>query len=327
MLAHWDDVEPWRRDQGHLRGLWRDLGRAAGSVTVGLRRIEVDPGAWSTPAHVHGREEEIFYVLGGSGLSWQDGTTHEVGAGDCLVHLANREAHTLHAGDEGLDVLAFGQRAGDEAAYLPRAGVLWLANHYVLAGPADRRPWQFEADAGPPPLPAEPSPRPPTIVRVADVEPDDAAGDPPGYESEWRRPAGAAGSQRTGLSHIRLEPGALSCPHHCHGAEEELFVILEGGGTLELIPAPRGDEPEQREVPVRAGHVVSRPAGTRTAHAFRAGPDGLTLLAYGTRDPNDVAYYPRSNKVYFRGVGLMGRVQPLDYWDGEAEERERTPLP
>ena len=96
-----------------------------------------------------------------------------------------------------------------------------------------------------------------------------------------------------------------------------IFVVML---TLELIPAPRGDGSEQREVPVRAGHVVSRPAGTRIAHAFRAGPDGVTLLAYGTRDPNDVAYYPRSNKVYFRGVGLMARVQPLDYWDGEAEE-------
>ena len=66
------------------------------------------------------------------------------------------------------------------------------------------------------------------------------------------------------------------------------------------------------------GSTVARPAGTRVAHAFRAGPDGLTLLAYGTRDPNDIAYYPRSNKVYLRGVGVLARVEPLDYWDGES---------
>jgi len=62
---------------------------------------------------------------------------------------------------------------------------------------------------------------------------------------------------------------------------------------------------------------VSRPAGTRVAHAFRAGTRGLTYLAYGTRDTNDIVYYPRSNKIFFRGVGLIGRIERLDYWDGE----------
>ena len=44
----------------------------------------------------------------------------------------------------------------------------------------------------------------------------------------------------------------------------------------------------------------------------------MTLLMYGTRDPNDVCYYPRSGKVYFTGLGLVARVgEPLDYWEGE----------
>jgi uncharacterized cupin superfamily protein len=43
------------------------------------------------------------------------------------------------------------------------------------------------------------------------------------------------------------------------------------------------------------------------------------MLAYGTRDPNDICYYPRSDKIYFRGVGLMTRVPRLDYWDGEPD--------
>jgi uncharacterized cupin superfamily protein len=73
------------------------------------------------------------------------------------------------------------------------------------------------------------------------------------------------------------------------------------------------------EHPVRRGHVVARPAGTRVGHAFRAGEAGLTLLTYGTRDPNDIAYYPRSKKVYFRGIGVLTRLEQLDYWDGEAD--------
>ena len=122
-IAHWDDVERGRAELGHLAGWWRDLGHAAGSRTIGVKRIEIDPGRWSTPAHAEGAEEEIFYVLGGSGLSWQDGKTYEVREGDCLVHRPAREAHTLRAGDDGLDVLAFGQRINVQVGYLPRAGV------------------------------------------------------------------------------------------------------------------------------------------------------------------------------------------------------------
>lgn len=118
----------------------------------------------------------------------------------------------------------------------------------------------------------------------------------------------AAGSLRTGLRRYQLEPGKLGPPPHCHSAEEELFVVLEGEGNLLL-----GED----EHSVRRGSVVSRPPGTRSEHAFRAGRTSLTYLAYGTREPNDVAYYPRSGKVYLRGVGLMAKLEPLDYWEGE----------
>jgi uncharacterized cupin superfamily protein len=306
VIVHWDEVVPRRVELGHLRSGWRDVGRAAGSVGVRLRRITVDPGAFSTPVHVHKHEEELFFVLAGSGLSWQDGETYEVGAGDLLVHLEGAEAHTLRAGDAGLDVLAFGapqERAS--GAYLPRAGVIWSFPHWLEADPG-RAPFEREADLGPPecPVPAE---RPARIANVADAS----------VVSEWTRPGHrnvaldlgrSAGSGRTGLKHVTLEPGQMGPPPHCHSAEEELFVVLEGGGTLLL-----GEE----EHPVRAGHVVARPPGTRIAHALVAGAGGLTYLAYGTREPNDIAYYPRSNKVYLRGIGVIGRIERLEYWDDE----------
>ena len=68
---------------------------------------------------------------------------------------------------------------------------------------------------------------------------------------------------------------------------------------------------------MRAGSVVARPAGTGVAHAFRGGEAGMTLLMYGNRDPNDICFYPRSGKVMLRGVGVVGRLEQLDYWDGE----------
>jgi uncharacterized cupin superfamily protein len=117
------------------------------------------------------------------------------------------------------------------------------------------------------------------------------------------------GSVRIGVGHLVVEPGKLTYPPHCHSAEEELFVVLEGSGTLLL-----GDDERH---PVRPGSVVVRPPATRVAHASRAGDDGLALLAFGTRDPNDIAYFPRSRKVSLRRTGVRFRVDGLDYWDGE----------
>jgi uncharacterized cupin superfamily protein len=306
-VVHWDDVESRRREAGHIAGTWFDLGSAARTVAVGLKRIQVDPGRWSTPAHAEGAEEEIFFVLGGSGISWQDdgrgGVAYEVGEGDCLVHLPGNEAHTLRAGPDGLDVLAFGQRVPHGNTVLPRARVAWIWPAFTDVVPiGDDHPFEREAAVGEPEV-GELMERPASIVHAAE-----------GIRHEIRSGAidfdlgTKAGSERTGLSRVTLEPGRDGYPPHCHSAEEEIFVVLAGSGTLLL-----GDE----KAALRRGHVVGRPAGTRVAHSFRAGDDGMTYLAYGTREPNDIAYFPRSNKIYFRGVGVMARLEKLDYWDGE----------
>jgi uncharacterized cupin superfamily protein len=303
-LAHWDDVEPRRREAGHLAVNMRDLGTAAGTVGVGVTRWEVDPGKWSTPAHAELIEEEIFYVLGGSGVAWIDGETYEIGPGDCMVYNAAEEAHTHKAGPDGLDMLAFGMRAYNTGTLLPRAGTVRMDPATVDASSDPRHPWDREAAAGEPESPA-PSKRPPNIVHFSDATRLDV-------KASIDRDLGrSAGSERTGLCHVEIAAGKQGAPHHCHSAEEEIFVILEGGGTLRL-----GDE----RAPIRAGHVLGRPPGTRVAHSFRAGDEGMTYLAYGTREPNDIAYYPDSNKVNFRGIGLITRLERLDYWDGEPED-------
>jgi mannose-6-phosphate isomerase-like protein (cupin superfamily) len=56
-------------------------------VGVGVTRLQIPSGGWSTPAHDHGVEEELFYVLGGRGLAWHKGETFEIGEGDCILFL------------------------------------------------------------------------------------------------------------------------------------------------------------------------------------------------------------------------------------------------
>lgn len=159
---------------------------------MGLRRWQLEPGGQTTPAHV---EEEIAFIVGGSGWSQNDGETSEVSAGDCLVHLVDDLRHTLVAGDSGLDVLAFSERGGR-----------------VPLGP--------------------PAARPARIVALDDVRPDDREHGP--TRVTFRDLGRAAGSARTGIVHITIAPGRESMPPHVHSAEEELFVVLDGSGDCLL---------------------------------------------------------------------------------------------
>lgn len=303
-IAHWDDAPRQRVERGPFDAYWTSLGTAAGAVTTGLRRQEIGPGRRATPAHTHTAEEEFFVVLGGSGLCWLDGEIFAVGAGDCLLCLAGGPAHSLIAGPDGLDVLVFGTRAETEACWLPRAGVAWLGPTWVDVGNGEH-PWAREAAAGE--LEAgEPGARPATVVAIDDVAAVEAGKGRSAFRQ--RKIGDALGSRKTGLRHFAIAPGRYAFPPHIHSAEEEVFVVLGGDGVCEL-----GDETHA----LRRGHVVARPAGTGVAHAFRAGDDGLELLAYGERKPYDVTYYPRSGKVSFGGLGAMMLVQPVGYWDGE----------
>jgi uncharacterized cupin superfamily protein len=309
-IAHWDEVEPRDLRRGPMQLDRIDLGHAAGSKGVGVARLKIDPGGRSSPVHVELDEEEIFYVLAGSGLSWQDSKTYDVREGDTIVHRVAEEDHTLIAGPAGLDVLAFGERTNATASYLTRAGVLRMDATVKVA--EERHPWDLEADAGELELP-EPSPRPSNIVHLDDVE--------GAYEGRSKTLARGAGAERTGLNWVSLSEGEEGAPPHCHSEEEEIFIVLDGSGSLLLWPSPQAhrvdDEAKVEQLPIRAGHVISRPPATRIAHSFVAGDGGLTYLAYGTRRPNDICYYPRSNKIFVRGVGLIARLDNLDYMDGE----------
>jgi uncharacterized cupin superfamily protein len=304
MLGHLDEVPAQAIDRGELRGTRRRVGAAVGARRAGLSRYRMGPGERAMPVHVHGDEEELFHVLSGDGLSWHDGSTYAVGAGDTIFHAAGGAPHTLVGAGDGLDVLAFSSGSDTGLTWLPRAGAMWAAPHWVP--PDGPSPFDAEVAAGPLEVPAPSGERPASIVALEEVE---ALERREGDVAHTRRNlAEALGAQRCGMRHLVVEPGGLTFPPHCHSAEEELFVVLDGDGALLL-----GDEKH----PVRAGSVVCRPAGTGVAHALRAGAGPLTVLAFGTHDPNDIAFFPRSGKVYLRGIDAVFRVERVDYWEGE----------
>jgi uncharacterized cupin superfamily protein len=311
-VAHWDEVESHRRAKGEMDGTWQALGDAAGTRGVGVNRVRVAPGKLPTPPHVHGASEELYFVLSGSGLVWQNGEVHEVRPLDCVIQRPREHEHTLVGGPEGLEYIVFGTRHPTELGWLPRSGAVRLGRQWVEG--RDDNPWDVEATVEPLAV-GEPAARPSNIVNVDEAE---SEGEPDRGTTAFL--ATRERSTLAGLHWEKLAPGRRNCVPHCHSAEEEVFVILEGTATLELWPSPRSEGESMEEIEVRAGDVVARPPGTRVSHSFIAGPDGVTMLVYGTRDVNDVCFYPRSKKIFWRGIGVIGRIERLDYFDGEPLE-------
>ena len=294
-----------------MRSWWRDLGGAAGSTAVGVQRVEVDPGARIGPVHVHGAEEEIFYVLGGQ-RPRVDRRRRPRGRPDRHDRLSRgRPAHTLIAGDDGLDVLCFGENPDPPLVHLPRAGVLRRAGFWTLAG-TDPDPLEREAAAGP--LEPARADAPPAVDRrFADTEVDvDEKGRTRGTEHYLSHGAGAV---RSGLRHAVIPPGKDTCPPHWHSGEQRAVRDPRGRrDAAALRPARRAHE----EHPLRAGHTVSRRAGSGVAHMFRAGDEGMTLLPYGQRMQNEIVFYPRSKKALV-GQAFVRLDTVDDYWEGELD--------
>ena len=312
-VAHWDDVEWHRRAKGAMDASWQRLGDAAGTSGVGVNRVRVEPGKLPTPPHSHGASEELYFVLAGSGLAWQDEQVHEVRPRDCVIHRADEHEHTFIAGPEGLEYIVFGTRHPTEIGWLPRSRAIRIGWPWVEG--RDDDPWDTDAEDAPLEH-GEPSPRPDNILNVDEVELEDNGTMTTAPLATRER------SVQAGLHWEQLAAAKHGSVPHCHSEEEEVFIILEGQGTLELWPSPvREARGEQREeIPIRAGHVIARPPGTGISHAFLAGPAGLTMLIYGTRRAGDMAWYPRSQKIYWRGLGVIGRIEALDYHDGEPAE-------
>jgi len=131
------------------------------------------------------------------------------------------------------------------------------------------------------------------------------------------RIARTLGMKKLGCTLVELQPGKRAWPYHGHHAQEELFVVLEGHGSIRYADATH---------PVRAGDVIFTPPGPDQAHQIVNDSDAsLRYLAFSSMDSPEICYYPDSAKIgAFHTTadggfaGFMVRENAdTDYWDGE----------
>src|SRR5512137_203114 len=83
-----------------------------------------------------------------------------------------------------------------------------------------------------------------------------------------------------------LPPGKRACPYHFHYAQEEVFIVLKGEGTLRVAG---------ERLPIRRGDVISIPPGPEYPHhIINTSNAPLKYLSLSTREFPDVCEYPDS---------------------------------
>lgn len=117
------------------------------------------------------------------------------------------------------------------------------------------------------------------------------------------------GAKQLGYNLTIVPPGGRACPLHNHHGIEEMFVILDGTGTLRF-----GAE----EHPLRPLDVVACPAGQRhLAHQIiNTGDVDLRYLAVSTKAHVDVAEFPDEGELKVivgdYGASVMRAVFKVD---------------
>lgn len=114
-----------------------------------------------------------------------------------------------------------------------------------------------------------------TIVNLEDVE-DMAVRFGYGHIGEARFAGRPLHTQRTGISHQRLRPGARQGFGHRHHHAEEVYVVLAGNGRVKI-----DDQVKQ----LRTLDAIR--IAPESLRAFEAGAEGMDLLVVGPRHPGD----------------------------------------
>ncbi len=144
------------------------------------------------------------------------------------------------------------------------------------------------------------------------------------FDARFAQIAAPLGATKLGCNLTVVPPGKKAWPHHVHHANDEMFVILSGEGTLRFG--------QERHV-IHAGDVVVCPAGNaeRAHQIINTSGAELRYLSISTKILPEISEYPDSKKIGAysqttapgeaspRPFRLFGRpADSLDYYHREA---------
>ena len=115
-----------------------------------------------------------------------------------------------------------------------------------------------------------------------------------------------------------LLPGKFSYPYHFHRNAEELFMILEGEGTLR---SPEGYQT------ISKGDIIFFEEGFSGAHQlYNHSDDNLIYLDLCTKANIDVCEYPDSEKInILPAMDIFQEGSKVPYYTGEDDVKNKWP--
>ncbi len=142
------------------------------------------------------------------------------------------------------------------------------------------------------------------------------------FQAEIAPVANNLKTDKLGYRVTRVPPGKSAWPLHAHYANEEMFFVLSGSGSVKIGSAVHK---------IRVGDFISAPPNPEEPHQIINSSDStLTYLCVSTMLEPEVAVYPNSNKIGVVAGAPPGRVgnkngifkivkndSGLGYWDGE----------
>jgi len=155
------------------------------------------------------------------------------------------------------------------------------------------------------------------ILNIADIT-DYQQNDDGAFKEQCAPISDHIGARKLGYNVVILQPGFKASPFHNHHINEEMFLVLEGSGTLRF-----GTE----TFAIGKDDIIACPPGGRElAHQIINSSDKpLKYLALSTNEPYEICEYPDSNKTLSM-VGhhskpvfsQISRVEDsVDYFDRE----------
>ena len=142
------------------------------------------------------------------------------------------------------------------------------------------------------------------------------------YQAEFGAVGVILGSRKLGFNVTVVPPGKRAFPYHAHYANEEMFFVLEGEGSVRIGEASHR---------IRKGDFISLPPGRESAHQIFNDSDApLRYIAVSTMESPEVAEYPESGKLGVFTGAPPGRPSSgdsirhftrigdgVEYWEGE----------